>query len=113
MEKKLVNRNRPRSDIDNTVISKFKISDYKYIEAFKEKYNIMKLQVKNIKKILNGNFRVENTIYEMKILMDDINYRLKTTEEKFSDLQDRVIEAIQTEIYREKAEKEMKDLHDV
>lgn len=32
---------------------------------------------------------------------------------KFSDLEDRVIEAIQTEIYREKTEKEMKDLHDV
>lgn len=81
-EKKFVNRNRPRSDRDNTVISDFKISDYKYIEAFKEKYNIMKLQVKNIKKTLNGNFIVENPIYEMKILMDGINYRLETTEEK-------------------------------
>lgn len=80
MEKKLVNRNRPRSDIDNTVISEFKISDYKYIEAFKEKYNIMKLQVKNIKKILNGNFRVENTINEMKNTLEGINSRLEVTE---------------------------------
>lgn len=61
----------------------------------------MKLQWKNYKR--TAYFRVEVSIYEMKILMGHVNNILETAREKFNDLEDKLVETIQTEIHREKS----------
>lgn len=57
--------------------------------------------------------RDENSVYEMKILLDEVNSGLDTEEEKISEHENRVIETIQIEAERKNIEKKLTSFIDL
>lgn len=74
-----------------------------------EKNSIIKRELEDRNKIPFNSFlcflELKNTISEIKNLLDRLNSRLDTGEDKTNELEDRAIETIQTEARKKRLEK--------